>query len=881
MNKKIHLPFLVALVSGLLAATTAALGQSAPIATSGGATGITNSTATIAGTVNPKGAQTVVNFEYGTTTSYGSFSATDTVDDPGSGLTIGSAVTGIIVPTNPAYEFTTGTFEAWFNPDWEPGSLEYNPGIMGLRGANTRFSMHVRNDMEGVEIWNGLAVTRFNASIQRGSWYHIALVATDSQFALYLNGTQIGTTQNGSFGSATGMDFNIGSSNGAEELFRGTVDEVRIWNTAIDVATLRQWLKRDVKPYHPFYANLVGYWQLNENDGDVAGDSSGNGNDGSIDVVSSWSSAERAMPAFANLSGLSSSTTYHYRISGTNSIGTSHGSDSTFTTNDVSGSGTSVDPYLIATLNSLSWITQNPGTWGSYFRQTANINASSTSMWDGGNGFLPIGNDITSFTGHYDGDGHTIDSLFISRSSTDYIGLFGITNNAEIKNIGLTNVNITGGSAVGGVVGYNNEFSTVNNCFSTGSINGSVGVGGLLGNNDFSSSVTNCFSTASVSGSSEVIGGLVGSNSNSSSVNNCYSAGNVNGSDFVGGLVGNNSNSAVIINSYSVGSVNGSEYVGGLVAGNYDATISNSYSTGSVIGSNFAGGLVGENNSTVSGSFWDTVSSGQSNSAAGTGKTTAEMKDQSTFLNAGWDENVWNIGDGINNGYPYLKWQNPGGTPLPVELLSFSVLAAHGRIELNWNTATELNNAGWEVQRSEVSNQKSEVGGQRSEDEAVKGRSGEWVKLGFVEGAGTSNSPKAYSFIDKNLKAGLPAGVSAKARKYSYRLKQIDNDGKFKYSQEVEVVISQTPQMFALMQNYPNPFNPITTIGFTLQESGMTTLKIYDAIGREVATLVNENLETGVYHQRIFDAGNLAAGVYFYTLRSGSFTATKKLVLIK
>ena len=143
--------------------------------------------------------------------------------------------------------------------------------------------------------------------------------------------------------------------------------------------------------------------------------------------------------------------------------------------------------------------------------------------------------------------------------------------------------------------------------------------------------------------------------------------------------------------------------------------------------------------------------------------------------------------------------------------------------------------------------------------------------MGSVAGSGTSNAPKEYSFTDNYLSAG----------KYSYRLKQIDRDGKFSYTNEAEAVIAGVPKVFALDQNYPNPFNPTTKIGFTLQTSGLTTLKVYDAIGKEVATLVNENLEAGVYHETIFDASKLASGVYFARLQSGGRQLMKKMLMLK
>ncbi|MFZ4622022.1 MAG: FG-GAP-like repeat-containing protein [Bacteroidota bacterium] len=192
---------------------------------------------------------------------------------------------------------------------------------------------------------------------------------------------------------------------------------------------------------------------------------------------------------------------------------------------------------------------------------------------------------------------------------------------------------------------------------------------------------------------------------------------------------------------------------------------------------------------------------------------------------------------------------------LPVELTSFTANTAKGSVELLWKTATEVNNAGFDIERSAV----DEKGSNNTS----------WKKIGSVDGHGTTNAPQAYSFIDKTARGTL-----------NYRLKQIDRDGKFTYSQTVEVT-TVAPTVFALSQNYPNPFNPSTTIEFTLQTSGLTSLKVYDAIGREVATLVNEVLEAGVYHQRTFDASRLTSGVYFARLTSSGKVQIKKMLLMK
>jgi hypothetical protein len=192
--------------------------------------------------------------------------------------------------------------------------------------------------------------------------------------------------------------------------------------------------------------------------------------------------------------------------------------------------------------------------------------------------------------------------------------------------------------------------------------------------------------------------------------------------------------------------------------------------------------------------------------------------------------------------------------PLPVELTSLTASTLKNGVTLNWKTATETNNYGFEIQRSAVSPQQS--------DDV-------WSKIGFVEGNGTTNATKSYSFTDKSANG-----------KTSYRLKQIDRDGKFEYSQTVEVTAVSVPKEFALAQNYPNPFNPTTAIGYQLSANGHATLKIYDAIGREVATLVNEVKEAGTYTVQ-FDGATLSSGIYFAKLSSDGKTQVKKLLLMK
>ncbi|MFZ4621933.1 MAG: LamG-like jellyroll fold domain-containing protein [Bacteroidota bacterium] len=208
---------------------------------------------------------------------------------------------------------------------------------------------------------------------------------------------------------------------------------------------------------------------------------------------------------------------------------------------------------------------------------------------------------------------------------------------------------------------------------------------------------------------------------------------------------------------------------------------------------------------------------------------------------------------------------------LPVELVSFTASPVRLNAELRWKTATEVNNHGFEIERKHVSGFKIQESGGTTSTLKHETPNSDWTRIAFVEGNGNSNVTHEYSYTDRSLSVG----------KYSFRLKQIDLNGTFSYSSEVEVTVGSVPNVFALEQNYPNPFNPSTTIGFTLQLSGMTTLKVYDAIGREVVTLANENLEAGVYHQRTFDASQLSSGIYFARLVSGGKIQVRKLMLVK
>ena len=352
-----------------------------------------------------------------------------------------------------------------------------------------------------------------------------------------------------------------------------------------------------------------------------------------------------------------------------------------------------------------------------------NIDATATRTWNSGAGFAPVGAVYPYFTGTFDGLGHTVSNLTINRPDTLDVGLFGSAMHASISNVGLIGGSVTGNYYVGALVG-SMGYTNVTGSFSTGDVSGSAWAGGLVGLSNAESTIANSHATGVVTALGFYAGGLAGgsiSNSNVSNsyatgtvtgygagglvgmngaggitnsfatgtvlatgndagglvgwnigpISNSYATGTVAGSAYAaGGLVGENSRlSGIITNSYATGAViNTLGAAGGLAGANwFSGSIVNSYSTGLVLGPRgMTGGLVGTRaevpgqTSTVTGSFWNTETSRQSSSAGGTGKTTAQMKNLSTYADAGWDIDrkggtgtVWRIYDGYT--YPLLR----------------------------------------------------------------------------------------------------------------------------------------------------------------------------------------------------------------------------------
>ncbi|MBS1191248.1 MAG: putative filamentous hemagglutinin family outer membrane protein [Rhodocyclaceae bacterium] len=291
---------------------------------------------------------------------------------------------------------------------------------------------------------------------------------------------------------------------------------------------------------------------------------------------------------------------------------------------------------------------------GGRYALGSDIDAAATGEWNGGAGFVPVGNVTASFAGILDGFNHTITGLAINRPAADYVGLFGNVS-GTVMNLGLAAGSVRAHQFVGGLAGYNT--GAIGNSHNTGTVEGAARyIGGLVGGN--SGTILYSYSAGPLSGASDYVGGLVGKNVNGS-IRYSYSAGPVNGSAlnsyYVGGLVGENTIGGTIADSYSTGAVRGASYVGGLVGSNV-ATIRNSYSSGAVNGTTSAdvGGFTGRNRAYIYDSYWDTQTTGKPSVQGhlATGLSTAELMAQSTY--SGWDfTNTWWMSEG--NTRPILR----------------------------------------------------------------------------------------------------------------------------------------------------------------------------------------------------------------------------------
>lgn len=514
------------------------------------------------------------------------------------------------------------------------------------------------------------------------------------------------------------------------------------------------------------------------------------------------------------------------------------------------GDGTLGNPYQISSLENLYWIASSSARWDDYYVQTNNIDATETSNWFSNSsgefyGWNPIGDSIKNFNGFYDGGKYSISNLYINRPLENNIGLFGyvghVSSNTEsttLKNIILINVSIKGAKNVGSLIGKvtGNENTIIEYCSSVdGDIYGDASVGGLIG------SLNSWIETQN--GTNNPIlrysfsNNLVSSSDNGSHLN-------------FGGLVGN-LQAGTIMDSYSRGivTVNSGNKIGGLVGtADYRGTVVNSYSTGEVTSTNSinVGGLVGNisgdgnYDGEITNSLWDTQTSKQASSAGGIGQTTLLMNAKSTFTNSGWDfSNKWDISLSFNNGYPTLFDESI--QHLPIELIYFTATINDSDIELNWETASENNNSGFEVQKS---------------TDGIN-----FTTISWINGNGTTSSINDYSYTDlKSLNSDV----------IYYRFKQLDNNGEFKFSQivcvqnksQIEVDMSCTDK------NITIEFNNITN-------NETIEIQIFSSTG---VILYNNTIEMSSTSDKNIIIPMDDKGLHIISIKGNSITTQKKIV---
>jgi len=511
------------------------------------------------------------------------------------------------------------------------------------------------------------------------------------------------------------------------------------------------------------------------------------------------------------------------------------------------GSGTLEDPYQIATADQLSEIRND---LDKYFIQVTNIYLDNYDYDNDGKGWMPIGGAGTTdyFTGHYDGQGFIISGLFINRPNTNDIGLFGLIGASDnyteiiLTNVCLHNVNVTGAIGVGGLIGgiLSNDLTVVQYSYvKFGTIIGDGNVGGLVG---YSKSYLDNASTGDRPTISKSF----------SNVEVYWSE--INSGVSFGGLVGY-SRKTVIENSYSRGPVTvdnttatlgSTGNVGGLVGIITNRTsISKSYSTGAItaIGSpsvTNVGGMVGftEGNSTASDSYWDIETSGYLTSDVGIGKTTAELKIESTFINYDFT-NIWSIDPNINDGYPYLR--DGSGGLLPIKIEYFEAELYNNVVELSWKTTAEINNDYFTIERS---------------NNGI-----DFVVIAKIEGAGNSSESHLYSYIDEENLSGINY----------YRLKQTDFDGKSEYFDVVSIT-NEVAVAEANIDVYPNPNNGNFSI--SINTSKTTCYSILDSTGRIVSNGTLNSFENNI------DISNMPKGIYFLmTGNSNDFSNTTRIIV--
>lgn len=574
------------------------------------------------------------------------------------------------------------------------------------------------------------------------------------------------------------------------------------------------------------------------------------------------------------------------------------------------GDGSEENPFEISSLENLFWIAYDPDRWSLHYIQINDIDASETAEWFDGLGWAPIGKLDPPFTGQFNGQGHIIEGLYINRPENSYLGLFGRTSGAIIENTGLVDLNITGGSIIGGIVGFSSDDSSIINCYTTGNlhstfidsligglagrnhesviegsfstadVSGFTSVGGLVGD-DFSSTIVNCYSTGNISG--EIggwgVGGLIGDQL-LSSVSSSYSTGNVNGSSGAGGIVGMRLFSS-LTDSYSTGFVSGEYGSGGLIGIDIGSTIANCFSSSEVFGDYYSGGLVGFLTYTPDSKNCSLISKVPDRYVKRYNFTKMCRNDFFTI------ESSYSTGD--ISGYFYI-----GGL---VGHLTHQAIINNNFSSGNVSGFDRIGGLVGYLHESVIINSFSM--GNVTGEEKVGGLAGHQFESSATNsywnmdtsgqgssaaGEGRTTAQMTYPYADNTYVEWDFDDIWSEDNSYEY------NNG-YPYLQQTgsvsveETEIIQSEQLY--LSNYPNPFNPVTRIVFRLPESVVNLqLKVYNIRGSLVKTLIPSGFYHEGEHKIAWDGKNelgrpVSSGFYFYRLNSEKYEKTGRMLLLK
>ena len=687
------------------------------------------------------------------------------------------------------------TIEAWVKPSQ---LLSYD-NIVTKDLADGNRNYHLTTDVDELAfVFTGGSVhTTTNANLAINNWYHLVITfsATDNLVKIYVNGIaktlNTGGTESGTPSTNTGhlqIGHNYWDSNNLY-LFKGTIDEVRIWDVARTETEIIDNMHKHLTGYED---GLVAYYQFNEESGStILPDLTPNKNHGTLmnmNPSEDWVLSDAVVGTFS--AGYQCSVRALWKATGTNWTGSSDGLQMKsapaislitnfviFGNNCISGTSTSDLPSGVDIRAARIWYFIKCGT----VTPDIHIYLSSAGASDVYVSNLPIS--------HYkllrrDGTSGTFSIVtFGSSISDNEITFDGVSISSGYYTIGRENA----------TVGFTNG-SSYTPSITPGQDNQPVGRFKLTGA-QLGASLT----AATIK--------LNGTRTGTSNIKLWESADDI----FVIGSDG----ATLLDGPYSDPG-----------AGNL---VSFSGFTSSV---------------STDGMYYFITCDVASNA---TGSIQAVLVNNSSLTLSGG-----NLSGTIDNAA-----LSTGESPLPVELSSFTANSLKGSVILNWTTASEINNAGFDVERQSLSSRKDT-----------------WTKIGFVEGNGTTNETKNYTFIDRKLKTG----------KYNYRLVQRDYNNRGVEHFLSDVVTVGVPKKYTISQNYPNPFNPNTKIDYELPYDGKVNIKLYDVIGREVATIVNEVHSAG-YYTAEYNASSLASGIYFYRIIAkggeSDFIMTKKMVLIK